>query len=57
MFKQSLKLWPNDLKTLLLGGESYLRLNNVEKAVKMFSTVLRLQPGNEIAKKKLAQIS
>jgi len=25
--------------------------------VKMFSTVLRLQPGNEIAEKKLAQIS
>ena len=57
MFKQSLKLWPSDLKTLLLGGEAYLRLNNVEKAVKMFSTVLRLQSGNEMAKKKLAQIS
>ena len=57
MFKQSLKLWPGDLKTLLLGGEVYLRLNNVEKAVKMFSTVLRLQPGNEIAKKILAQIN
>ena len=57
MFQQSLKLRPSDLKTLLLGGEAYLRLNNVEKAVKMFSTVLRLQPGNEMAKKKLAQIS
>ena len=57
MFQQSLKLRPSDLKILLLGGEAYLRLNNVEKAVKMFSTVLRLQPGNEMAKKILAQIS
>ena len=55
VFKNSLKLQPNQPKVITLCGLIYIELRNREKAVEMFETVLRLQPNNRLAKSFLAE--
>jgi tetratricopeptide (TPR) repeat protein len=52
----SLELKPDDPKALLLLGETYLRLNNLSQATKIFKTVLSLEPKNKMAIKVLREI-
>ena len=55
VFKNSLKLQPNQPRIIILCGLIYIELRNREKAVEMFETVLRLQPNNRLAKSFLAE--
>ena len=55
VFKNSLKLQPNQPKVITLCGLIYIELRNREKAVEMFETLLRLQPNNRLAKSFLAE--
>ena len=54
--KIALELHPDDPTIFLLLGQGYLRLNNLKKAVEMFNTVLRLQPKNQMALRRLTEI-
>ncbi len=48
-YKKSIELTPKQPKVLTLMGLAYAKLNQLEKAAKVFSKALELEPNNQIA--------